>query len=153
MKRAMVAVTSKETKRATKRSRGLNSTDEIPEIAQKKIKFCIETPMGPGTAKKGDAGTMSPLWFINKSHNSGDVNMRLIRATFAVQQPTTDNPIFKGAKKSLFDVDILAAVNSKKVKKNDVLYFSAMKEDVSGDFFGYDDTPAEADGVDDEDAS
>ena len=44
-------------------------------------------------------------------------------------------------------------MNSKKVKKDDVLYFSVMKEDVCGDFFGYDDIAAAAAGVDDPDAS
>jgi hypothetical protein len=153
MKHATVAVTSKEMKRATKRSGCADSTDAIPERKPRKIKFSIDTPVKPDTAKKDDAGTMSPLWFIRKSDNPGDVNMRLARTTFAVQQPTTDNPIFKGSKKLLFDVDILVAVNSKKVKKDDVLYFSVMKEDVCGDFFGYDDIAAAAAGVDDPDAS
>ena len=150
MKRATVAVTSKEAKRATKRSGDADSTDAIPERKPAKVRFYFETPVSPGTSKNDDAGTMSPLWFIRKTHNPGDVNMRLNRATFAVQPPTTDNPIFKGSKKSLFDVDILVAVNSKKVKKDDVLYFSVMQEDVCGDFFGYGDGCAT--GVDDPDA-
>lgn len=152
MKRATVAVTSKEAKRATKRSEDAGSTDAIPERKPAKVRFYFETPVSTGTSKNDDAGTMSPLWFIQKTNNPGDVNMRLNRATFAVPPPTTDNPIFKGSKKSLFDVDILVAVNSKKVKKDDVLYFSVMQEDVCGDFFGYGDIAAAAAGVDDPDA-
>ena len=152
MKRATVAVTSKEAKRATKRRGDADSTDAVPERKPAKVRFYLETPVSPGTSKNDDAGTMSPLWFIQKTLNPGDVNMCLNRATFAVQPPTTDNPIFKGSKKSLFDVDILVAVNSKKVKKDDVLYFSVMQEDVCGDFFGYGDIAADVAGVDDPDA-
>ena len=152
MKRATVAVTSKEAKRATKRSGDADSTDAIPERKPSKVRFYFETPVSSGTSKNDDAGTMSPLWFIRKTHNPGDVNMHLNRTTFAVPPSTTDNPIFKSSKKSLLDVDILVAVNSKKVKKGDELYFSVMQEDVCGDFFGYDDVAAAAAGVDDPDA-
>ena len=86
-----------------------------------------ETSGAPAT-KLSLTSTFSPFWALERTSTSRDVNMKLDQYVFAVPRLTPAVKMPTPAKKSLYSFVCQGAVNTKKIKKDDLLYLSLMED-------------------------
>ena len=127
IKSARVRVMPKKDDRRPKRSRG-GDAESSEKLLWNGEGFVAQTPlrekMDPDTY-----GSISPLWALNLTNKSCDVNVQMDFVTFDFSHmaPTDGFKMPNVFRRPTYSVSIECAVNTKKIKAGDVLCISVMR--------------------------
>ena len=95
--------------------------------------FQVSPLFGSLKSDKGLTENMSPIWAVCNTTSSKKVNMKLDVAIFEVPllRSLNDVKLPTPSKFPLFNVIVQTAVNTRKIEKDEILYFSTMVDDES----------------------